>query len=67
MFGASYEFISDSNAWGFIKKGTVNASMSQLNVNYHDFSDLRATATIGNEPLYHLDADVIQVFFSFWY
>jgi len=67
MFGASYEFISDSNAWGFIKKGTVNASMSQLNVNYHDFSDLRTTATIGNEPLYHLDADVIQVFFSFWY
>jgi len=67
VFGASYEFISDSNAWGFIKKGTVNASMSQLNVNYHDFSDLRTTATIGNEPLYHLDADVIQVFFSFWY
>jgi len=67
MVGVSYEFISNSNAWGFIKKGTVNASMSQLNLNYHDFSDLRAAATIGNEPLYHLDADIIQVFFSFWY
>jgi len=66
-FGASYEFISDSNAWGFIKKGTVNASMSQMNVNYHDFSDLRTAAAIGNEPLYHLESDVIQFFFSFWY
>jgi hypothetical protein len=66
-FGASYEFISDSNAWGFIKKGTVNASMSQMNVNYHDFSDLRAVEPIGNEPLYHLESDVIQFFFSFWY
>ena len=67
MLGVSYEFISDSNAWGFIKKGTVNASMHQLNINYHDFSDLRSAATVGNEPLYHLDADVIQLFFSFWY
>ena len=67
MLGVSYEFISAANAWGFIKKGTVNASMHQLNINYHDFSDLRSAATIGNEPLYHLDADVIQLFFSFWY
>jgi len=31
------------------------------------FSDLRAGAVIGEEPLYSLEAAVIQVFFSFWY
>jgi hypothetical protein len=36
-------------------------------VDYHDFSDLRAGAPIGSEPLYSLDANVFQVFFSFFY
>ncbi len=64
---ASYQFLGDSNAWGFIKKGTVNASLNVLSIDYDEFSDLRDPAPIGEEPLYHLDADVIQLFFSFWY
>jgi opacity protein-like surface antigen len=65
--GASYEFIKDAEGWGFIKKGTVNVSYSALTVDYLEFSDLSTSALLGAEPLYALDADIVQVFFSFWY
>ena len=65
--GASYQFIDDVQGWGFIKKGTVNVSYSALTVDYLDFNDLSTSALLGAEPLYVLDADIFQVFFSFWY
>jgi hypothetical protein len=65
---AAYEFLSDDgNDWGFIKRGKVTASLNILSIDYHDFSDLTALAPIGEEPLYQLDANVFQVFFSFFY
>ncbi len=64
---ASYQFIDESNAWGFVKKGSISASLNVLSIDYSEFTDLREPAPIGEEPLYHLDADVIQVFFSLWY
>ena len=64
---ASYKFIDENKGWNFIKKGTLNASIDMLTVDYHDFSDLRFQANIGEEPLYSLDANVIQLFVSFWY
>ena len=65
--GASYEFIKDVEGWGFIKKGTVNVSYSALTVDYEEFSNLSTSALLGEEPLYVLDADIFQVFFSIWY
>lgn len=66
--GGSYEFIKEgSDAWGFIKKGTVNASYSFYSVDYHEFSNVSTGALLGEEPLYLLEADVIQIFFSIWY
>ena len=64
---ASYAFLNESQSRGFLKKGSVTASIDMLSVDYHDFSDLTANAVIGEEPLYALDANVIQLFFSFWY
>ena len=64
---ASYAFINDGESWGFIKKGTVTASVDMLRVDYHDFFDLTALAAIGAEPLYSLDANIFQLYFSFWY
>ena len=66
---ASYEFINDngSDHWGFIKKASVTGSIDLLHVVYDDFSDLTAAAPLGSEPLYQLDADVFQLFVSFWY
>ena len=60
-------FLDDSQGWGFLKKGSITASIDMLHVEYEDFSDLTAQALIGEEPLYELDANVIQVFVSFWY
>lgn len=64
---ASYKFIDENRGWNFIKKATLNASIDMLTVDYHEFSDLRVPANIGEEPLYALDANVIQLFVSFWY
>ncbi len=69
LLQAAYEFISDdgTEAWGFIKRAKVTASLNMLGVDYQDFSDLTAQAVIGEEPLYSLDANVFQVYFSFFY
>ena len=64
---AAYTFLNENQSWGFLKKGSVTASIDMLHIDFHDFSDLTALAPIGEEPLYKLDADVIQIFFSFWY
>jgi hypothetical protein len=64
---ASYEFISDADSQGFIKRGTVNMSLDVLTIDYDEFRDLTSGASAGFEPLYALDADVVQLFFSFWY
>jgi hypothetical protein len=69
MLQAAYEFISDDGnpTWGFVKRAKVTASLNVLSVDYHDFSDLTAQADIGEEPLYQLDANVFQIYFSFFY
>lgn len=64
---ASYAFLNEEQSWGFLKKGSITASVDMLSIDYHDFSDLTANAVIGEEPLYLLDANVFQLFFSFWY
>ncbi len=63
----SYEFLSEPNGWGFIKRGSVNLSYDFLRVEYHEFSDISAGQPLGMEPLYELEADIIQLYFSFWY
>ena len=64
---ASYEFIGGAEGWNFIKRGTVNASVDFLTVDYDEFRNLTSGAPVGEEPLYSLDANVYQLFVSFWY
>jgi hypothetical protein len=65
---AAYEFLSDDgNDWGFIKKAKVSGSVNLLHVDYDEFSDLTALEPIGSEPLYQLDANIFQIYFTFWY
>lgn len=61
----AYEWLPDG--WGFIDKGTINASLDHLIVDYEDFRDISTGAVLGDEPLYQLEANVFQLFFSFWY
>ncbi len=64
---ASYEFIGGAQGWRFLKKASVSASIDILNVDYHEFKDLSTGAGFPNEPLYALEANIFQIFFSFWY
>lgn len=64
-FHATYDILNDG--WQFIDKGTVNFTFSRLSVDYKEFRDLRGNDPVGTEPLYHLDANIYQIFFSFWY
>jgi hypothetical protein len=63
--GVAYEFLSDG--WNFIDRGTVNLSVDHLMIDYEEFRDISAGAAVGEEPFYSLDANVIQLFVSFWY
>jgi hypothetical protein len=61
----AYEFIEDG--WNFIDKGSVNVSLDFLHLDYDEFRDISVGQPLGNEPLFSMDAAVLQVFFSFWY
>jgi len=63
--GVEYEFLRDG--WRFIDRGTVNLSLDYLMFDYEEFRDISTGAAVGTEPFYQLDANVIQLFFSFWY
>jgi hypothetical protein len=63
--GASYDIAR--GGWKFIEKGTANLYLAHMIFQYDDFRDLTAGGTPGDEPLYGFDANVIQLFVSFWY
>jgi hypothetical protein len=51
-----------------VNKGTLNFSYDHLRIDYQDFrDDLIAAPTAEDQPLYTLDANVMQFFISFWY
>lgn len=64
--GASWEF---HPTWvHFIEKGTLNADVQRLSIDYNDFrNNLVPTTNPLDQPLYTLDATVMQFFISLWY
>lgn len=64
---ASYDLIGSAAGWGFIKKASINAAIEFLHIDYHEFRDLSTGAAYGAEPLYTLEANIFQIFFSVWY
>lgn len=64
-FFVGYEFMSDG--WGVIDKASVNFSIDLLQIDYDEFRDIRVSTIPGQEPLYSLRANVLQLFVSFWY
>jgi nuclear transport factor 2 (NTF2) superfamily protein len=63
--GVSYAFLK--NGWNFVDKGSVNFTLNLLQIDFDEFSDVSTGAPLGEEPLYSLDANVFQLFVSFWY
>jgi len=63
---ASYDILK--GGWKFVDKGTLNIVYDHMLFKYDDFRDLRVTGVApGSEPLYNFDANVIQLFVSFWF
>jgi hypothetical protein len=64
--GASYDIVR--GGWRFVERGTVNIAYDFIRFEYADFRNLTdRTLAPGSEPLYSFDADVLQVFVSFWF
>jgi hypothetical protein len=62
---AAYEF--PLTVWGFGEKGSANLSWDHILYNYNDFRNNLAGGPVGGEPLYEYSANVIQLFFSFFF
>ena len=61
----SYEILP--NGWGITERGTVNLSLARIMFDYDDFRDILAGGSVGDEPFYNFDADVLQFYLSFWF
>lgn len=64
---ASYEFRIRRAPW--MEKSTVNFSIDHMMINYDNFRDVTKSTplTVGAEPLYKLNANIFQLFFSVWF
>jgi hypothetical protein len=63
--GVSYDIME--GGWRFLERGTVNFVYDHITFDYDDFRDLTQNSGVpGAEPLYGFDADVLQIFVSFW-
>ena len=63
--GVTYEFAKDG--WGILDRGSVNLTYDRIAFDYDNFRNAPAGGPVGEEPLFTFDANVVQVFFSFWY
>jgi len=64
--GASYDIMR--GGWKFVERGTLNVILDHMMFDYEDFRDLRVTGVPpGTEPFYSFDANVLQIFASFWF
>ncbi len=68
--GVTYEF--KKGLIPFFDKATANFYWDYIQFDYNNFRDARPSTeavppALGQEPLYSFDANVIRLFFSFWY
>lgn len=64
--GVAWDF--GREGMGPLDRGRVSFFWDHLFIDYENFSDLRVEgAPVGAEPQFQLDADIIQLFVSFWY
>lgn len=64
--GASWEWRPRQQA--FLQRGSLNLRFEKLRYSYDDFRDARVhTVAPGTEPLYTLDANVLQFYISAWF
>ena len=63
--GISFDIME--SGWRFVERGSVNFVYDHILFDYEDFRDLtQSNGVAGTEPFYEFDADVLQIFVSFW-
>lgn len=64
--GITY-YVPEKWLWVF-KKSSVNLYWDHFQFDYQNFRNVLAEgAGVGEEPMYHFNANVIRLYFSFWY
>jgi hypothetical protein len=67
--GATYDFPVGWASW--LDRGSATLRLNHMMVDYGRFRDLRGfppgTTEPGTEPLYSLDANILQFYLSFWF
>jgi len=63
--GVSYTLLKQG--WGYLDKATLNVRYNHIWFRYDNFSDVRGGQIPLQAPPYNFDADLIQLFGSFWY
>jgi len=63
--GITYDFESDNLF--FFERGSANLFFTYMSFDYENFRDIRVKNGAGNEPLYKFTANVIRLYFSFWF
>lgn len=65
-FGASWQFLSQHKGW--LQRSSLNLHVDRIHYSYDDFRDIRVQVLApGTEPLYALDATVLQFYISAWF
>jgi hypothetical protein len=69
-FGATYDFPVPHNRW--VNRSTLNLRFDHMLIDYKDFRNAlligtNTAYTPGNEPLYKLNANILQLFASIWF
>ena len=63
--GVTYQF--SPQHWDFLERGSINFFVDYMLFNYDDFRDVTAGGVPGQEPVFSFDAQVWQLFVSFWF
>jgi hypothetical protein len=63
--GATWQFRMNRLPW--LERGTVNLRYDYMMSRYDDFRDVTAGGRAGSEPMFELDASVVQFFVSAWF
>jgi hypothetical protein len=66
----TYAFLPEG--WKIFKRGTATVDLSRINFHYLDFADIKDYGLDngyqpGDEPLYHFNATVVQVYLSLFF
>jgi len=65
-FGAAWEY--HPQHFGWLQKASLNLRWDHMRINYDDYRNVAVTGVVpGTEPLYTLDANIMQFFISAWF